>query len=133
MTGQVEAHLKDYLWVSVAQYMQWLTVNCDLYDFNQNDIWSFKIVAPGGIPALLSKKTRTLDRLQSNVRVVEEFAEEAELSDERLGLVNSLVHNMKLYITVVEGHLTSLENMAQSQPRLIELEYNPIDDDEVPF
>lgn len=133
MSGQIEAHLKDYLWVSVVQYMRWLAVNCDLYDFSPGDIWSFKITAPGGILALRSKKIKTSDRLKANVKVIEEFAVDSELAGDRLEVVQTLVRNMSLYIEVVEDHILSLDKLTTAQSSFAKLEYTPIDEDEPPF
>jgi hypothetical protein len=129
--------LSEFTWVSAAQYIQWLELNCGLTEVNITDIWSMRVKGRSGFKGLRSQKIKIEAALLENKGRLEAFELENEVESKQSDIICAFVGNIEGALAAISGQIDTLTHLVDLEWERLELEYEdfPLDvsEEEPPF
>lgn len=106
--------LGEYTWVSAAQYIQWLELNCELQAVEISAIWSMRVTPKTGFKGLLSRKIKLENVLKENRGKLESFTlETRELKLEEVDVIAAFVGNIDSALVAIGEQISTLESVVR--------------------
>lgn len=128
--------LGEYTWVSAAQYIQWLELNCQLQAVEISAIWSMRVTPKTGFRGLLSRKIKLENVLKDNRDKLESFTlETRELELEEVDVIAAFVGNIDSALIAIREQIHTLERVALWDQEGLSIDVRDVENlgTEVPF